>query len=147
MIAPQPDGSMLDRLFSLIADITEEPREPFQEGDYRVAAAALLVHVMSADGVAAPVERQRLEAVLSAGFDLSAADTRRLVVFATDAEAAEDNWTSFAQTLASHLDEDGRRRVVDMMWAVVLADGRAHELEEAVVERAAELLGVDMPAR
>jgi len=102
---------------------------------------------MSADGVAAPVERQRLEAVLSAGFDLSAADTRRLVVFATDAEAAEDNWTSFAQTLASHLDEDGRRRVVEMMWAVVLADGRAHELEEAVVERAAELLGVDMPAR
>ncbi|MCA0317439.1 MAG: TerB family tellurite resistance protein [Proteobacteria bacterium] len=138
---------MLDRLFALIADITDEPREPFQEGDYRVAAAALLVHVMSADGVAAPVERQRLEAVLSAGFDLSVADTRRLVVFATDAEAAEDNWTSFAQTLASHLDEDGRRRVVEMMWAVVLADGRAHELEEAVVERAAELLGVEMPAR
>jgi uncharacterized tellurite resistance protein B-like protein len=147
MIAPNPDRFMLDRLLSLITDLADEPREPFDESDYRVAAAALLVHVMSADGVAAPVERERLETVLSAGFDLSAADTRRLVAFATDAEASEDNWTSFAQTLASRLDEDGRRRVVEMMWAVVLADGRAHELEEAVVDRAAELLGVEPPAR
>jgi uncharacterized tellurite resistance protein B-like protein len=96
MIAPQPDHPMLDRLFSLIADIAEEPREPFQEGDYRVAAAALLVHVMTVDGVAAPVERRRLEAVLSAGFDLSDADTRRLIASATEAEVAEENWTSFA---------------------------------------------------
>lgn len=142
---------MLDRFFSLIADLAdsraEEPGEPFREDDYRLAAAALLVHVMTADGVAAPAERQRLEAVLSAGFDLSPEHTRRLIASAADAEAAGENWTTFADVLAHRLDEAGRRRIVEMMWSVVLADGKAHELEEAVVARAAELLGVEWAGR
>lgn len=134
---------MLDRFFAFIADLTGEPQRGFEEGDYRVAAAALLVHVMAADGEIAEAERAKLKSVLSEGFDLSDEDTRRLIAAATDAEAAEENWTSFADVLVHRLDEGARRRIVDMMWSVVLADGRAHELEEAVVERAAVILGVE----
>lgn len=138
---------MLDRFFALITDLADEPQQRFDESDYRVAAAALLVHAMTVDGAIAAAERDKLRAVLASGFDLTDEDTKRLIAAATDAEAAEDNWTSFADVLAHRLDPAGRQRIVEMMWTVVLADGQAHELEEAVVERAAELLGVDSPVR
>lgn len=137
---------MLDRFFSIIADLSAEPQERFDESDYRVAAAALLVHVMSVDGDAAPVEISVLEDVLSAGFDLGLDDTRRLIAQARDTEQREPNWTQFADVLARTLDAPSRARIVAMMWRVVLADGRLQEMEEAVVERAAELLGVPVPA-
>jgi uncharacterized tellurite resistance protein B-like protein len=138
---------MLDRFFALIADLAGEAQERFEEGDYRVAAAALLVHVMEVDGEVASVEREKLASVLSTGFDLSDDDTAQLIAAATDVEQQEENWTSFADLLERTLDEAGRRRIVEMMWSVVLADGSAHELEEAVVARAAELMGVEPPVR
>ncbi|MDP2804275.1 MAG: TerB family tellurite resistance protein [Phreatobacter sp.] len=138
---------MLDRFFALISDLTEAPHEAFGDDDYRLAAAALLVHVMAVDGRVSASERERIQTVLEAGFALSRGDTGRLIERAVDAEASADSWTSFADLLAKRLDEDGRRRIVDMMWSVVLADGAAAELEEAVVERAAALMGVEVPMR
>ncbi|WP_439575126.1 TerB family tellurite resistance protein [Phreatobacter sp.] len=138
---------MLDRFFSLFADSASELPEPFGEGDYRLAAAVLLVHAMTVDGRAAPIEMVVLEEALSTGFDLSLDDTRRLIGQAQDAEQREANWTGFADILARTLDEPSRRRIIDMMWRVVLADGRMQEMEEAVVERAAQLLGVPVPDR
>jgi uncharacterized tellurite resistance protein B-like protein len=40
------------------------------------------------------------------------------------------------------LDEEGRARIVEMMWEVVYADGRRDELEDNLLWRAADLLGV-----
>jgi uncharacterized tellurite resistance protein B-like protein len=40
------------------------------------------------------------------------------------------------------VDEDGRKRIVEMMWELVYADGNVSEFEDNVVWRAADLLGV-----
>ena len=40
------------------------------------------------------------------------------------------------------LDEDGRRKIVEMMWELVYVDGNVSEFEDNVVWRAADLLGV-----
>ena len=40
------------------------------------------------------------------------------------------------------MDEQGRLRIVEMMWELVYADGRVSEFEDNVVWRAADLLGV-----
>ena len=37
---------------------------------------------------------------------------------------------------------DGRRRIVEMMWEIVLADGTLHEFEDNLVWRVAETIGV-----
>ena len=44
--------------------------------------------------------------------------------------------------LCRELDQDGRKRIVEMLWEVVMADGVIHEFEANLVWRAAELLGV-----
>ncbi len=109
---------MLDRFFAMLADLSEPAHERFGEDDYRLAAAVLLVHVMAVDGRVSAVEKERLRAVLSTGFDLSGPDTDHLIESAMDHEAAGDTWTTQAEHLANRLDEQGRRRIVDMMWAV-----------------------------
>ncbi|CEJ10754.1 Tellurite resistance protein TerB [bacterium YEK0313] len=133
---------MLDTFFRFIADMTGEKHENFGAGDHRVAAAALLVHVMTVDGEVAPAELARLKAILSRGFSLGDHDTERLIEAATDAENEAVDLTTFTGVLVRKLDEAERRRIVEMMWSLVLADGSAHEFEEAVVARAADLLGV-----
>ncbi|QCI64501.1 TerB family tellurite resistance protein [Phreatobacter stygius] len=133
---------MLDKFFALIADMAGERQETFEAGDYRVAAAALLVHVMTVDGDVAPVELAKLKIILSRGFTLGAHDTELLIEAATNAENEAVDLTTFTAVLVRKLDETERRRIVEMMWSLVLADGEAHEFEEAVVARAADLLGV-----
>ena len=40
------------------------------------------------------------------------------------------------------VDEAGRRRIVEMMWEMVFADGKVTEFEDNVLWRAADLLGI-----
>ena len=48
----------------------------------------------------------------------------------------------FTNVLCRELDQDGRKRIVEMLWEVVMADGVIHEFELNLVWRTAELLGV-----
>ena len=48
----------------------------------------------------------------------------------------------FTNVLCRELDQDGRKRIVEMLWEVVMADGVIHEFESNLVWRTAELLGV-----
>ena len=45
------------------------------------------------------------------------------------------------------LDEEGRRRIVAMMWEIIFADRSASESENNIVWRAADLLGVSSRER
>ena len=40
------------------------------------------------------------------------------------------------------LDEEGRAKIIEMMWEIVYADGERDELEDNLLWRAADLLGV-----
>jgi uncharacterized tellurite resistance protein B-like protein len=40
------------------------------------------------------------------------------------------------------VDEEGRLRIIEMMWELVYVDGEVSEFEDNVVWRAADLLGV-----
>jgi uncharacterized tellurite resistance protein B-like protein len=40
------------------------------------------------------------------------------------------------------VNEEGRLRIVEMMWELVYADGEVSEFEDNVVWRAADLLGI-----
>ena len=56
---------MLDSLKNFISELTGGEKHPgrFEENDYRLAAAALLIHASAIDGNTTDVERDRLRAV------------------------------------------------------------------------------------
>jgi uncharacterized tellurite resistance protein B-like protein len=119
----------------------------FADNDYRLSAAALLIHAAAIDGAISDLERERLHAVIKRWFDLDEAATDELVRKATEVEDKSIDLYHFTSLLGRKLDEDGRRRVIEMMWEIVYADGRVSEFEDNLIWRAADLLGVSTRER
>lgn len=136
---------MLDKLRQFIAEVASpltQDNRPFSETDYRLAATALLIHVVSLDGEPSEVEKQKLHAVLQARFQLDAATATQLIAEATLVEGEAVDLYHFTSVIMRSVDEEGRKRIVEMMWELVYADGNVSEFEDNVVWRAADLLGV-----
>ncbi len=132
-----------------LADVSQAGKHPahFEPNDYRLAAAALLVHAAAIDGNISDVERNKLHAVIKRRFDLDEAETDALVAEATEAEHEAIDLYHFTSMINRALDEDGRRRVVEMMWEIVYADGHVTEFESNLIWRAADLLGISSRER
>lgn len=135
---------MFRALSDFISDISGGRRDTsaFEDNDYRLAAAVLLVHVMSIDGSVTEDEHAVLSRILSARFDLSTVDTEALVELAIARDAEAVDLYAFTSILNRALDDEGRLRVVEMMFEVAYADGALTEFEDNLVWRAAELLNI-----
>ena len=135
---------MFDSFRKFLSDVSEGEKRPihFEHDDYRLAAAALLVHAAAIDGSVSDVERERLHAVIMRQFGLDEETTDELVAEATAAEHDAIDLYHFTTLINRSLEEDGRRRVVEMMWEMVYADGHVSEFERNLIWRAADLLGV-----
>ena len=114
----------------------------FADDDYRLAAAALLVHCAGIDGDVSPQEHDALRAVIGRRFALDEAATDELIEKATAAEHEAVDLYHFTHLLNRALDGEGRAKVIEMMWEIVYADGKRDELEDNLLWRAADLLGV-----
>ena len=135
---------MFQAFRKFLSDVSEGGKHPshFEANDYRLAAAALLVHAVTIDGTMSDLERDKLHAVIKRRFGLDEAATDELVLEATEAEHEAVDLYHFTSLINRSLDEDGRRRVVEMMWEMVYADGRVTEFEDNLIWRAADLLGI-----
>jgi uncharacterized tellurite resistance protein B-like protein len=127
-----------------LSEVAEGGKQPihFEPNDYRLAAAALLIHAAAIDGNISDIERAKLHTVIKRRFDLDEATTDELVAEATEAEHDAIDLYHFTSLINRSLDEDGRRRVVEMMWEIAYADGHVGEFENNLIWRAADLLGI-----
>jgi uncharacterized tellurite resistance protein B-like protein len=140
---------MFNSLRKLISEMGEGGKHPsrFEDDDYRLAAAALLVHAASIDGNISDVECAKLHGVIKQRFSLDDAATDELVAEATAVEQQAIDLYQFTARLNRSLDEPARARVVEMMWQIVYADGIVTEFEDNLIWRAADLLGVSRDER
>ncbi len=140
---------MFEAFRNFVAEFVEGDRHPsqFADGDYRLAAAALLVHAAAIDGEMSQSERDKLHAVVKNRFALSDASADELIDKATLAEHEAVDLYHFTSLLNRSLNEAGRTRLIEMMWEIVYADGRRDELEDNLLWRAADLLGVSQRER
>jgi uncharacterized tellurite resistance protein B-like protein len=135
---------MFESFRNFISEFVDGEKHPsnFEDNDYRLSAAALLVHAAVIDGEISPSERDRLHAVIKQGLGLDDETTNELITKATAAEQESVDLYHFTRVLNRSLDEPGRARVIEMMWEIVYADGQRDELEDNLLWRAADLLGV-----
>lgn len=132
---------MLERLFSLFSE-TPGKRAGQDGDDPKVAAAALLFHVMDADGERREEERARLTESLAATYGLSDTELQRVLKAGEAADREAVDLYAFTSVIKRELDEQGRLDFIRVMWEVVFADGIMHELEDNTVWRVAELIGI-----
>jgi uncharacterized tellurite resistance protein B-like protein len=136
---------MLDGLRQFIADVVSPQgsgERAFDENGYQLAATALLIHVISIDGEPSEVEKRKLHGLIKSRFGLDRGSADHLIASATLVEGEAVDLYRFTSVIVREVDDQGRLRIVEMMWELVYADGHVSEFEDNVVWRAADLLGV-----
>jgi uncharacterized tellurite resistance protein B-like protein len=136
---------MLEKLRQFIADVVSpdaHENQAFDDTGFRLAATALMIHVISLDGEPSPAETAKLHSLIETRFALDPGTADRLIAAATLVEGEAVDLYHFTSVIMRVVDEPGRIRLVEMMWELVYADGRVSEFEENVVWRAADLLAV-----
>ena len=136
---------MLDSLISFLKRLPggQGGRPRNSADDPRVAAAALMFHVVNADGVLQESEKAKLRSVLSRSLFGDRRRARCSSLPAAEADREAIDLYAFTRVLKRHLDAEARIEFIGLLWAMAYADGRADELEDNTVWRVAELIGVD----
>ena len=88
------------------------------------------------------IEKRKLHSLLESRFKLDPGTADQLIASATLVEGEAVDLYHFTSVIMRSVDEEGRLRIVEMMWELVYADGQVTEFEDNVVWRAADLLGV-----
>ena len=135
---------MFDSFRKFLSEVSEGGEHPihFDHDDYRLAAAALLIHAATIDGKETGAEHEKLRAVLKARFALDDAATDELIDVGTLAENEAVDLYHFTSLINRTLDESGRLAIIEMMWEIVFADGEINEFEDNLMWRTADLLSV-----
>jgi uncharacterized tellurite resistance protein B-like protein len=140
---------LFDAIKNFVVDLAsgEKPAGGFGDDDFRVAAAALLVHAAAIDGEISDAERGKLRSLLRQRFELDDTATGELIERATAADEKAVDLYHFTRLLNDALDDNERLRMVEMMWTIAYADGAASEYEDNLIWRVADLLGVSSTER
>jgi len=133
-------------MFDAIARIFAQPETAELHSEPRLAVAALLVHLSAVDGQVTEAEKSAVRGGLMDFYDLDEGDVDRLIADATRRDKEAVDYYRFTSALRE-LSQEERLEIIRMMWQVVFADGKNHELEDNMVWRIAELIGVSARER
>lgn len=142
---------MFERLLSFFKELPgmegRGQKMAFSDQDPRLAAAALMFHVIEADGEQHEKERKRLSDLLAQAYDLQGDELQALIKAAETAEQESIDLYGFTSVLKRHLDNAERLKLIEALWEMVYADGEVGEIEDNIMWRIAELIGVDQQQR
>ncbi len=138
---------MYKNIKKLFQTLKIEPEESFAPDDHRVMVAALLVHVMAIDGAVSEAEREKLKILVKNGFGLDEEETDELIIEAEARDREAVDLYGFTSLIKRALNEDGRLRVIEMLWDIAAVDGKIDEFEYNIIWRIAELIGVSSRER
>ena len=128
-------------MFEALRSIFQRPDATVLSMEPKLATAALLVHLAAIDGNISPEERAAVNGALMDYYSLSETEVDKLIVEATRRDQESVDFYRFTSALSS-LDDSEKLEIIRMMWQVVFAYRKNHELEDNMVWRIAELIGV-----
>lgn len=133
-------------MFEAISRLFRDTQAPALDHEPRLAVAALLVHLAAVDGSTSDAERDAVRHALMDYYALNEDEVEGLVAEATRRDSEAVDFYRFTSAI-TQLPEEERIEIIRMMWQVVFADDKNHELEDNMVWRIAELIGVSARQR
>ena len=132
---------MLNKFQSIFSKLNQ-PEQKLARNDLHLAYAALLVHAAYIDGSLADEEMKTIRRLLAEKYNLDESEITELITEAEKKEKHSVDLYSFTSILTSHLDQDGRKEIISMLWEIVLADNIIDNYEDHLVRRVSDLIGV-----
>lgn len=138
---------MLQSISDFISSVAGGSAKPFDDGDYRLSAAALLVHVAASDDSFDQTERGVLHDALTQRFEIEPEDASAFIDAAVAADREAIDLYQFTSMVNRALDDEGKKKLVEVLFLMGYADGKLTEFEDNIVWRASELLHVSSQDR
>jgi uncharacterized tellurite resistance protein B-like protein len=129
-------------LKTFFSTLVDHERQSPAVSKLQLATAALLTRVATVHIEMSQARRAKLHAVLRSHFDLDDLATARLLEESAAVDRIAVDLYHFTRQLNQLVNGESHRQLVRMMWEVVYADGRVNELEDNIIWRVADLLGV-----
>lgn len=108
----------------------------------RVAACALLLELAHADGEFSAQEQQHIEAAVARHFGLDAESTQQLLALAAAERSTSIDHFNFTRVINQQFDLSQKMVLAEVMWGVILADGKIQDHEAYLVRKVANLLNL-----
>ena len=138
-------GSIKSLISNFVGDAGAQ--SPPRHNDGRLETAALLLRVATVHSEMSSRRKEKLRAILKSCFAIGDLAVAQLIDEATEIDRVAVDLYHCARKLNEVLDDQGRRHVVKMMWEIVCADGTVDALEDNIIWRAADMLGVSSRQR
>lgn len=133
---------MFERLMAFLNSLGGDHAPAIEPDSVAVAVIALALNVIQADGVVAKSEEDVLESVIRSYFNLSKGEFDVMLAAAKREEEDAVDFFRFTSRINRALDERQKAEFIGMLWQIVHADNDRNELEDHLVWRIAELIGV-----
>ncbi len=109
----------------------------------QLAACVLLLELAHADGEFTEQERQYVEGALGRHFGLDQATIQELTSLAETARAQAIDQFQFTRLISASYDLGQKMVLAEVMWGVILSDGKIAEHEAYLVRKLANLLELE----
>ena len=127
--------NLLDVLLGSEEDILDDD-------DEKIALAALCVRVAKSDNVYDSSEISSIDTELSQHLSISIADAGVLRVQAEKLEQEAPDTVRFTRAIKEKIELEKRRRILETLWKITLADGKREAEEDSVIRLISSLLGL-----
>lgn len=138
-------GPIKNLISNLVGDAGARSRS--KDNDGRLATAALLIRVATVHSEMSKVRKKKLHAILKSCVALDDLAIDQLIEDSVEIDRTAIDLYHCTRQLTKVLDDQGRRHVIQMMWGIVCADGKVNALEDNIIWRSADLLGVSARQR
>ncbi len=127
----------------LLRRMTATEPETLNDGDARLALAALLVRVAKSDGSYEGAEVKRIDTLLATRYGLGPFEVTNLRKEAEILEQEAPDTVRFTRAIKDAVPYEDRAQVVEALWEIVLADGQRDHEEDALMRLVAPMLGIN----
>jgi uncharacterized tellurite resistance protein B-like protein len=129
-------------LKSLLDKLTQPAPQPLQDGDARLAVAAILVRLARADNDYDAAEKRAIDRILAQRHGLSDADAAALRAEAEALEASAPDTVRFTNAVKGAVPLEDRIAILEAAWTIVLTDGERASEEDALMRMIPRFLGI-----
>ena len=108
----------------------------------QISISALLIQTAAYDGIFDDIEKEKIKSLLKKYFDLTDERLEELFSLSLIINDDSNDIQQFTRKLNENLDYDEKLEIIEMMWKIIIVDGRIDDYENSLIRKISGLLYV-----
>jgi len=119
----------------------------FEPTELQIAVSKILVRTAKIDDEFHILEEQKILELLTKYFSLNDEDSKNLMELGISEEKSATDLYTYTNTIKKSLELNERKKIIEMMWQIIVTDDNFDPYENNLVWRVAELIGISTRER